>query len=567
VSIRRWRRYSYVDVLAIGIAFAMVAFRPSFGYAAQAPKVAVVLAIAPLGVVLLWRDVRQGDRMAMALAALGVWFTATALTSDSPALAVFGVRLAQPSLVNWIGAICAWAIGRRVTRDGQTAVGWSVVAAVLISTLVAVAETFDVITSAQFSLFEGRPPGLASNPVYFGAFAAAAGAWFGYHVLSERYSRTPLSLGFGFATFAVTLSGSRVALLAIVLIAIAVIVRGGVRRGWVLVPAAMVGAVLATLLHRLVESTGSALDRGATSGMEDRLTVWRYALRAWLDRPLQGWGTGRLMVAGQQYYPDSWIERFPEGNWADAHNIGVETLVTQGLIGLILLIVVGVLAAKRARGPLVWMALAIALGWTLEPTSVMTLGLFGLLFGASMCKPATDQASNTDPRERTRWLALLVVGSAVGAWYYVGDMTVLEREASADAPPLGWMWWWQEQDPRLAEEIGNQFIPVPGFEHGDPALALAWAKRSVELEPELSRWSAGVALRYLRQDDLNDARAWAEKAVELQPNNSSALVILTSVAKRQGDDQALQAARTRLCAIGDASACNALDAVKGSSES
>ena len=151
--------------------------------------------------------------------------------------------------------------------------------------------------------------------------------------------------------------------------------RRGAIRTLLLVPIAVVGSALATILQRSVgEASGAATDRLTTSGTWPRSRIWSYGWKAFLDRPITGYGLGRFRPAVQRFFSPSSSAREASDDliqaWYDPHNIVVQVVVTLGIVGLALFVwFVACLARADAGGPLVWAAIGIALSWLLQPTT------------------------------------------------------------------------------------------------------------------------------------------------------------------------------------------------------
>lgn len=536
-----------LDAVATAVAASMVVLLLPAGLSNWASRIAVLVALVPLGSLFLVRSIRDRDRAAVLLALVIVAAAASSALSDAPWTAFIGSFKHQSSFLIYLGAACAWAIGTRVSSRGQVAIGWGVVGASALSGFFAVLELIAKPAPGAWALTDGRPPGLAVHPVYFGAFAAGCAAWFAYRLI-DRVTLPDLA-GLAFSSAFATLSGSRVALLAVVLLTIVAVARAERWRAWPGLLAVAVGATGATAFHRALGSSQSSLDRGATSGLDDRLHLWPYGLRGWTEHPLLGWGPGRFGTAISGHLDDAWILRFSNA-WADAHNVGLEWLVTMGVVGLVLGAAFMIVACVRARGPLAWMAGAIAFGWLLEPTTAGTLGLAALLLGASCGTPrrSLESAPANPRRERRFELAACGLGLLLGAWYLANDLTVdvTAPTVTTDAT----LHWWYSHDPEVASMISDGFgIRAVGRPGGSPE-AVEWAREAVAREPDSPIWRAALAARLLHTGDVDGARVAAEEALRRQDNNVIALYVLLYAGQQSGDDELMARATTALCEIG-----------------
>ena len=98
------------------------------------------------------------------------------------------------------------------------------------------------------------------------------------------------------------------------------------------------------------------LNRFTTINLQDttaqqRLFSWQTGWRAFKDRPLLGWGMENYHAAFNQYFDASYYDIVKTGTYFDkAHNIIVELLVTNGVLGLLsYLLLLGVMAYHIAR--------------------------------------------------------------------------------------------------------------------------------------------------------------------------------------------------------------------------
>jgi hypothetical protein len=88
---------------------------------------------------------------------------------------------------------------------------------------------------------------------------------------------------------------------------------------------------LAKLLNTTTESNTAKL----------RLLSWQGAVDAWLDKPLTGWGINNFNLGFNANYPKEFDQYDLSQSWVDnAHNIFLNTIAEQGIIGLIIYLVV-----------------------------------------------------------------------------------------------------------------------------------------------------------------------------------------------------------------------------------
>jgi hypothetical protein len=547
IGIESRRGLNVADVCAIvGVVVLSAAYLPGWTAAWDAPRVAVFLLAVPVGVVgvplMAWR---RDPTAAVLTAFLGCGLVAS-LLAESRTISLVGGIGRQSSWVLWCGAAGLWAIGRSTTELGRSRLVIAAVASGAVSLAFAVVQLIVQPDRFDMSLEQGRPVGLVGNPIYFGAIMCGLAAVVA-HPARATGSRLGLA-GFGVFAFGAAVSGSRIAVVVTLLIAAAVAASGARRRGLVL-GATIAGAnVLAIGLHRAIGTGQSAGERIGTSGVQDRLDLWSFGLKGWADRPLLGAGVGRFRAATQSHYSDAWAGRFSDdrsGAWLDAHNLFVEMLVTVGIIGLALLIVLFVQFARRGQGALAWGAAAIATTWLLEPAALAPLGIAALFIGAAMAQPDGPARPN-----RATWLsALLIIGLALGSWYLVG-MRALDGwlpPPVTDTSPPAWPLW--RFDP-LAASSASESVDLQGSQ--DPSVAsfaIRWAERAVDLEPDFPYWRSNLAFDLLVVGETSEARRVASEALDDQPNHVRTLEILQVVALRDQDHALFDGVTEQLCEL------------------
>jgi O-antigen ligase len=535
------------DLLGCGLAVALVVvFLPDASNPWWTPRMAVILMTVPVGAVatvnLAWRR----DRAAIVATALVVWATVVALFSGAPFVALFGALGRHSSVLILLGAIAAWSIGRSMSPAARNVLGWAIVCAVGASSGFALIQLFIKSSSPLGGLDFGRPTGLAGTPIYFGAHAAAVAAFFAHRAIRRRTLVT--CGGYALGVFFCALSGSRIALITALLVTILMIAWYRCPPLLALLPLAVTSAFLAGLVHRMSDTGQSASERLAAGGVGDRVELWGFGLRAWAARPLMGWGTGRFRSASQHWYSNDWVTKNPsDGGWWDAHNYIVETLVGIGFIGLLLVTAFVVLAARRAEGPLVWMAGAIAVGWLVEPAGIQTYGLAALLLGASA--PALPGLVDDIKTFRTRTtLALVSVGFALAFMFLVADNSLRNRTDQSSTEELSGLLAIYRHDPVVANLLSTSGPP----DEDAGQTALVWATRAAEREQDVAVWWGILGLRRLQAGDLAGAKAAAERGLDLQSNHPVSLQIMQIVAQRTGDEVLSGEMGSRLCAIGSA---------------
>jgi O-antigen ligase len=405
------------------------------------PKAAVCLIVLGPGLVALVRLVVAGDRAAWwAVAWLAAATLATAV-ADEPLMSLTGSY-------DWLNGLLltgllagVWALGR-LARGRSRLVENALLVGAGVNALVAWLATSGQVDYVLLGLFQGRPLGLMSNPVYLGALVAA-GLWLALRREGDARPWSGWLLVVVVFVGAIELSGTRAAALAAV-IAVAWSVVDHVRRAdaaraLVLVAVVVAGFFLAQLPSN-VDATGSSRLSGDSSrGLSARLTTWGDALDAVLDRPLLGFGPGRTMVAVSPETPLS-VARTegPESYYVDAHNVFVEQLTTTGLLGLACFVAWLWSASRRARGPLLGFALIGGSMLLLEPTMPELAVLLALALGVAGASSGPDlrlfPAASSWPGVIT--ISLASVGVIAGVLLLVGDANYLDSQREQRVAPI-----------------------------------------------------------------------------------------------------------------------------------
>ncbi len=539
---------SIADIVLCTICFSLVAFAvPGVAGAFSVGRVAVLLVVIPAGLAVLLRMARR-DLAALILVASVAWCIVTSALSPAPGLSMLGELYVRSGALNWAGAAAVWAIARRYSGP-RTAefLGWTLVGATALSSLVAIAQLFVQPGAGFLQLREGRPTGLAGHAIYVGAHASACCAWFAYRQL-HRSSLTNVVGVFVFAAVGSAI-GVRTAVLVSVLATLYVAFRARTVRAVALPVAVFFGTVVGTFAPSgSGTGSGSAVDRVASDGgLSVRLDLWLAGLRAWIDRPILGWGEARYLEATQSYVPIDFLRQAP---WRDAHNLFVATVVGQGIVGLVLLVGFLAVAGRRARGATAWIALALTASLVLQPTPPATLALAALMLGVATSSPKTVISTWT-PATRAGAIGLVVVGSLLAGSYVVAarSLSSVAADPTADASLPAHMFWFR-YDPHTAATIALSRGTQAVLGNAAPDTVLSWRRRAVELDPESAGQHGELAFDLAYYGELAEATAEARRSMELQPHNPLALRALVVVASTSGDDELLRAATDELCEFG-----------------
>ncbi len=255
-----------------------------------------------------------------------------------------------------------------------------------------------------------------------------------------------------------------------------------------------------------------------SQGSGNRYDYWRIAVGQFLDEPVRGLGAGG--------YPQTYFqERQTAEDIRQPHSLQLQTLAELGIVGgvALLLFLGGVaagflrraLAARHDRSQAV---LAVAAGglfctWLVH-TSVDWLHLIPGVTGIALCAAAV--LVGPWPRVRaalspSRWHQALLAGIAVlvfVAAIYLGRATLADRELRAGQAAL---------------------------EAGQPQRALAQARDSLELNPEVLDALYLEAAALARGGDYAGARSALMEATRREPSNFVPWALLGDIAVRRGD--------------------------------
>ena len=295
----------------------------------------------------------------------------------------------------------------------------------------------------------------------------------------------------------------------------------------------LASGVVAARVLAVSDVVGSRL---ASTNGGGRSTVWSYGLRAWLERPLQGYGIGQFRTAVQGRFSAEFAGRAAANEatqaWFDPHDIVVHVLTTTGVVGLLVAAVWLWLAVRSAAGPLAWGAAAIAITWSLQPLALATLPIVMLLLGAAEVGRAAAQ-----PRPpRSLRLACVGVGVCVAGWLVVADLRFaaaidqMDSRGAIDAAAL------YPSDPVVADLVAQVLERDPD---AVPEVAEHWRRRPTEIDPERPLWWIRLARFQTGIGDAEGARESIRIARELQPNSVGALRAEIELAAAEGDQARL----------------------------
>ena len=382
-------------LLAVACGFVVLGFSPGLMEQFETPKAAAVrlLGAAALGMVagrgLRRRPARLDVAILIAFAVAGI----CTLTSTAPLLSLFGDPRQREGLLTAVGLLGLYFGARAFPVATRRGLDVFLIASALACTYALLqAARFDVLRWERTSGYGPglvRPFGTLGNPNLLGVVSAAtfalalARSW---TQPARRWLYAPAVALFG-ATTVVTLSrgawlaafaGAGVLLVGGLASGARLVVRG--RRAWIVTGAGVAVVVVALLAasgwRTLLLARGGELLSPTSGSAASRLEIWKSAASAWRARPWVGHGPDTFALVFPWYQtPDYW--RLEWGGLANhAHSVVLQTLATQGLLGMIALaagLAAFVVTARRAGSQ----SPSAALEVTAAAAAVLVAGLFG----------------------------------------------------------------------------------------------------------------------------------------------------------------------------------------------
>lgn len=523
----------------------LAAFAPDLMFPGWTPRMVLLVGFGSVGVVLLATLVRRRDGSAALLAAALVWTVVVSVVSAAPRSALLGVVGRDLSALVVALSAGMWALGRLMTQRGKDVLTLTITWTLTVGAVVGLLQLVLDVTTGPLALAFGRPTGFNTNPVYFGALCAAGLAtaqslWVG----RWRAVLVPIVLlGVG-----VSISGSRVALAAALVVAALIAVAARTRQataGAAVVIASLAGGVV---LDRLSGAGANAVDRLSDQSSGGRLEVWRYGLQAWGDRPVTGYGFGQFRPAVQHRFSADFVRVSARDEvsqaWFDPHNVGLVLLVSVGAVGTLLFLSWAVHWGRGIRGPLAWTLLPIVLHWMLQPVSLFTLPLAMLIFGA-----ATRREPDQPPRSPRTVGVVAVLGVLLAGALLGGDVMLRRAANSVDAPRAEAVAQWFGRDPIVGDVVAQVYqfderVPDRPEQH------LRWRSKVAEFEPDRPFWWSNLAMAQIEVGDYDAARESLATAYELQRYNTRTLRADMVLAVLEGDVDRLGPLLDEACDLG-----------------
>ena len=540
-----------VLVLAAG-AWLCVATGP-FTFKGWTPRMAVILAVLPVGLVSLWRLSRQRDKAALAAVGFLGWATISALASRAPWVSLVGYVGRNGSVLIFCGVFGLWALSRGLSDRGRELVGPVIVAALGVSAFIGILQVALDIQGGALAISGGRAIGLDLNPVYFAATMGGAGAWCASRAIEVHGRRRAwLLAGAAYFTFAIGLSGSRSSVGAIVVACVVISVRSRrLESGWAMA-AVMSGFALSTLAQRQLgggRSTDTVNRFGESAGFTERIQVWKTGVSAVLDRPLLGWGPDRIRPAIQHHFSPDFTRLYQRDDltqqYFDVHNFILQMLIAVGVVGFAVLVLFVVLNSRRINFTLTLTAATIVLNWMLQPAVLSSLPLVAILLGAAAIRPVTPP---TRPRRDVARGVAVALGLVAAGGLVTADLGLRVAANSGDPAAVRGVAGWFGDDPYILDNfVVNTYDPAAPSERSPRVAA---ARRAVEAEPDMPMWWSELAMTQRENGDFAGMRDSIVKALALQPNHVRSWTQLALYAQAVGDDQLAKEAEAHACSLG-----------------
>jgi O-antigen ligase len=297
-----------------------------------------------------------------------------------------------------------------------------------------------LLDPAQYHVGEGalrivRPPSTLGHADYFGTFllyAIFAGAALALRETSRAWRAVALATC-GIATFALVLSGTRAALLGLVIGAIWALVR---RTGTHPLPKRWLAAGLAAIALVAifyVTPAGGKLRARVHWSSEDvsgggRPLLWRDSLRMATDRPAAGFGPETFPLEFPRYQSVALARANPDFYHESPHNIFLDSLVSTGALGFIPFVALVVLGLGAARGALggAFVAMLVSQQFTVFtiPTELFFYLTLAILFA---------RATTAAPRVAIAQWAVAIALAAVAVHLATGDALLSAARRALDA--------------------------------------------------------------------------------------------------------------------------------------
>jgi O-Antigen ligase len=506
-------------------------------------KASLVVTLVGPGLLALGRLLRARDGAARWGAAYLAATLVSTLLSGNIALSLSGPYYWLNGWILTLALVSVWALGRSLTDPGRHAVGTAVVlSATAMSILAVLGSRFNVWPTGLVYL--DRAQSLTGNPVYLSTFLAGALAVALVRARDHRFFLASAFLIGAALEYAGGRAGVGAALVVVVVVTI-------VFKGRYLIASllSIVGFVLAW-----VTGTGtSAAARVGTQagGLGERPEQWRTVWSAFKERPILGWGMGRLDAATGPFRPLGYGPCRTDEALHDAHNVVLHHLGTVGVIGTVLMIGWLVTSARHTRGVGAIAAVAVGLNLMVEPLWGPSVVPIVLLVGAASTIKASTLIAAPAPGGVRRYdrpvlLAFLIAAMPALLILY-SDIVVHKAASTAEAKPA-----------ELARKLTPDWPELEDIVLRSTILANEQQSLAVARE---SAWDVAddVTWMYRGNYELNfgsveAARTAFLKALDRNPSSLKAMYALVKLSDKTGDSQTASTYRAMLRAA-DSKSC------------
>ncbi len=537
---------SLLDWLAVACVAAIpIAYVPALLRGSTTPRLLLVLAATPVGLVLWTRLIRRKDWPAVsALVFVGAALLSS-LFGPTPLLSVTGYLGSHSSVVVYTGALALWALGRSISSVGRRLVGLGLVGAIGLNVLVGIAQVALNVDRGPLATFPGRASGTLGNAAFYSSAVVAAAGYAAIRAL--QHNRRGWLACTCFLSFGTGMSGSRgavVALLLVGIVGIAIARRQAIAMG-LSVSAGLVAAFAFTEVAANSSSV-TRLDRGG----DGRLQLWQFGVDAWRERPVLGWGLGNHGYAVRPHFTEDFVRRFAWEDyiisWNDPHNIVVNLLVTSGVVGVVSMAAFVLLQLRSIdEWPFFAGFMASLLTWMLQPASVHSLPVAMFMLGASALRLAkTDDERNDQTVPIAAGLGVLLVAYLLVP--LVGVRSALNEADSDRAITFASL---LPPDPGIADGVASLTTLDALDDPRQIDRAVTWSTRPAEIQPGNPHWWAQHADRMLDLGEYAEVERAIDEGLAINGWSASAWSARLVYANELRSDEMAAPAREVVCRL------------------
>ncbi|HML16053.1 MAG TPA: O-antigen ligase family protein [Bryobacteraceae bacterium] len=436
--------------LLVGIVPLLILPRWSF-YFDVVPRVVLLLAIA--AVTLVWGGAwrvplnRRARRFFMLVILQGAAILLSTIFSTHREFSFFGSAWRKEGLLVELAIlVIAAATLTSISADGRrlhTFLRITVLAS-LPAALYGILQYFGIdpwILAAGYHFGNGafmivRPPSTLGHAAYFATFLLyAVFAAIALAAMETGLWKTAAVAVAAIAGLAIVLSGTRAALLGAVMGAGFVVARDGLSAKHVRKAAAAGAVALAVLTAFYVSPAGERLRARAHWEQDDRLggarlLLWRDTLRMAGSRWMAGYGPETFAVEFPKHESLELARAYPDFYHESPHNIFLDALISNGVLGFASLIAWSAFGLALSRGPIGGAFVAMLVSQQFTSFTAAT----ELYFFITLAFLASDFAGlgvSNAPRTVFRY-ALAVPFACFAVYLAIGDATLASARRSLD---------------------------------------------------------------------------------------------------------------------------------------